>query len=67
MLFKKHLKEANKSYSEHFWFALKAGILLFLASITSILHAFIPSLFPFVSLKIVQKLYKASMKGRAND
>jgi hypothetical protein len=56
MLFDKHLKEANKSYAKHFSFAFKAGFLLIYAGVTSIIHAFIPSMFPFVSQKIVHKL-----------
>ena len=60
MLFKKHLKEANKTYLQHLVFAFKAGVLLLFAGIASIIHALIPSLFPFVSLKIVQKLSKES-------
>ncbi|MDC6486967.1 MAG: DUF6356 family protein [Methylophilaceae bacterium] len=64
MLFKKHLTEANKTYWNHFIFAFKAGFLLLYAGITSIIHAFIPSLFPFVSQKIVQKLTADSQQHR---
>jgi len=64
MLFRKHLTEAGKPYWKHFMFAFKAGFLLIYAGITSIIHALIPSLFPFVSQKIVQKLIKESKQER---
>jgi hypothetical protein len=38
-MFKKHLKEAGKSYWEHFKFAFIAGFILIYAGITSIIHA----------------------------
>ncbi|MDC0127776.1 DUF6356 family protein [Methylophilaceae bacterium] len=55
-MFKKHLNESGKNYTEHFIFAFIAGWLLIYAGITSIIHSLIPSLFPFTSQKIVQKL-----------
>ena len=55
-MFKKHLNELGKNYTEHFIFAFIAGCLMIYAGITSIIHALIPSLFPFTSQKIVQKL-----------
>lgn len=63
-MFNKHLTESNKTYCEHFSFALKAGILLLWASITSIVHAFIPSLFAFTSRDIVMDLAEQSKKHR---
>ena len=62
-MFKKHLNEAGKSYFEHFKFALIAGFILMYAGITSIIHALIPSLFPFTSQKIVKKLLEQSMNN----
>jgi hypothetical protein len=60
-MFKKHLNEAGKSYFEHFKFAFIAGFILIYAGITSIIHALIPSLFPFTSQKIVKKLLDRSL------
>ena len=62
-MFKKHLNEAGKSYLEHFKFAFKAGLILIYAGITSIIHALIPSLFPFTSQRIVKKLLDQSMNN----
>jgi len=59
-MFDKHLSEANKTYFAHFKFAFFAGLLLLYAGLTSIIHAVIPSLFPFTSLKIVKKLIERS-------
>jgi hypothetical protein len=67
MIFDKHLKEAKKNYLQHFWFAFKAGFILIYAGMASLIHAFIPSLFPFVSLKIVKNLYEKAMKGKTHD
>ena len=55
-MFKQHLNESGKTYTEHFIFAFVAGWLLIYAGITSIIHSIVPSLFPFTSQKIVQKL-----------
>lgn len=60
-MFEKHLNEAGKSYFEHFKFALVAGFILIYAGIASIIHAFIPTLFPFTSQKIVKKLTERSL------
>ena len=57
-MFKKHLKEAGKSYWEHFKFAFIAGFILIYAGITSIIHAIFPCFFQFTSLKIVKYLLK---------
>ena len=64
MLFKKHLTEAGKPYWRHFMFAFKAGFLLIYAGIASIIHALIPSIFPYVSQKIVKRLVKESDQAR---
>jgi hypothetical protein len=63
-MFTKHLTESNKTYTEHFEFAFKAGLILLWASITSIIHAFIPGLFPFTSQKIVMNLAAQSQGHR---
>ena len=57
-MFKQHLNESGKNYTEHFLFAFIAGWLLIYAGITSIIHSLVPSLFPFTSQKIVQKLLR---------
>ena len=62
-MFEKHLNEAGKSYFEHFKFAFIAGFILIYAGITSIIHALIPSLFPFTSQKIVKKLLDRSLNN----
>ena len=40
-----HLTSRNTRYIPHFRFAFGAGIVLFLASITSIIHAVFPNIF----------------------
>lgn len=63
-MFDKHLREANKTYGEHFAFAFKAGFILLWAGATSIVHAFIPSLFPFTSRNIVARLAEEARSRR---
>jgi hypothetical protein len=62
-MFSKHLAESNKTYIEHFKFAFYAGLMLLWAGVTSIIHAFIPSLFPFVSRKIIVDLLEQSKRS----
>ena len=64
-MFSKHLAESNKTYSQHFRFAFYAGWMLVWAGLTSIIHAFIPSLFPFVSRNIIVKLLEQSRRTQA--
>jgi hypothetical protein len=65
-MFSHHLKESGKSYGEHFMFAMRAGFLLLWAGVASIVHAFIPGLFPFVSQRIVMRLAEASRRQQQN-
>jgi len=53
---KAHLKEANKTYFPHGWFAVKAGGLLLYAGLTSLVHGVVPAFFPFLSRDIVRSL-----------
>jgi hypothetical protein len=70
-MFSKHLAQSNTTYIEHFKFAFYAGLMLIWAGITSIIHAFIPSLFPFVSRKITVDLIEQSrrlaMRSKQSD
>jgi len=59
-----HPSKVCMSYIQHFCFALKLSGFFFCGSLVSIIHAFIPSLFPFVSQKIVQKLTADSQQHR---
>lgn len=59
-MFKEHLAQANKTYFEHFKFSFYAGWMLLWAGVTSIIHAFLPNVFPFVSRKIIATLLEKS-------
>jgi len=61
-MFSKHLTESNKTYTEHFTLAFKAGFLLLWAGLTSIIHAFLPNVFAFTSRDIVLRLADESRK-----
>lgn len=62
-----HLDKAQKSYTTHLWFALKASGLLFLAAVTSVIHGIFPRLFPFYSAKIVMRLAAIVQKSHSYD
>lgn len=64
---KKHLLDSQTNYAEHFKFAVHACILLFYASITSLIHAFIPGWFRGTPAFIVIKLYKQRLVGHPNQ
>lgn len=66
-MFSKHLAESNKTYIEHFKFAFYAGFMLLWAGLTSIIHAFIPSLFPFASRNIILKLLEQSRRSESKS
>jgi hypothetical protein len=63
-MFKQHLTEAGRTYTQHFAFAARACVILIWAAFTSIVHAIIPSLFPFVSEKIIIALAVKTRKNR---
>jgi hypothetical protein len=63
----RHLKQAGKSYIDHASFALSAGALLLVAGAASIIHAFIPVLFPFYSAKIVVRLADKARSLRSHQ
>ena len=60
----RHLEITGKSYRQHGAFAFRAGLWLFWAGITSIIHAIFPDVFPFTSEKIVMRLLKEAQIGR---
>jgi Family of unknown function (DUF6356) len=64
MIFKNHLINSGKNYRQHFIFGIKASALLSIASITSLIHAIAPNLFPFTSQKIVTSLLRESETTR---
>lgn len=60
----KHIQLSGKTSKEHFAWAFCSGFRLLYAGIASIVHAFIPSFFPFVSEKIVIELAESAIKFR---
>ncbi|MEZ4573802.1 MAG: DUF6356 family protein [Vampirovibrionales bacterium] len=62
---RQHLKAAGKSYVPHGTFALKAGILLFYAGFTSIVHAIVPAWYPFKARDITRALAEESQRQEA--
>jgi|TARA_B110000483_G_C18057205_1_gene488889 hypothetical protein len=55
---KAHLKEAGKTYYEHTKFAVVAGLDLILTGIISIIHGFVPTLFPFYAEKKIDEYHQ---------
>lgn len=63
---KKHLETNQVSYPQHFIFAIKAGVLLVYAGITSLIHAINPAWFDGTPAKIVARLYKGRIENHPN-
>ncbi|MGE0201417.1 MAG: DUF6356 family protein [Candidatus Melainabacteria bacterium] len=61
---REHLKDAQKTYAEHGSFALRAGVLLIWAGVTSLVHGIVPAFFPFLSSRITLKLAAQSRENR---
>lgn len=58
----KHLQVAGKSYWQHMKFALIASFWLFVAGISSLIHAFFPEILKFHAKRIVERLYFLSRR-----
>lgn len=54
----KHLEEKNMSYGEHTLFSLYNGYIMFVGSLQSFMHAFIPYLYKKNSSNVSQELSK---------
>jgi hypothetical protein len=64
---KKHLRESRTTYLEHLKFAIYAGVLLFIAAISSFIHSIIPAFFKGTAAFIVIKLYKQRLENHPNQ
>ena len=57
---KSHLKGSQMGYFQHFWHAFSLGWILIFNGISSIIHAFVPALFPgtaaFTTMRIFYKV-----------
>lgn len=53
---KNHLAEARKTYVSHFLYAWTRGWLLIWTGICSIIHGFLPGVFPFTAPKTVLRI-----------
>ncbi len=57
-----HLKEIKCGYFRHCYMAMYFNLLLLLAVITGIIHAFFPFLFPFTPYKLAKKVTDGTEK-----
>jgi hypothetical protein len=61
---KQHLQQRNLSYREHFSFASRAGLILILAGIASIVHAVFPNVFTSYSERKTTELAELAKQRR---
>ncbi len=54
----RHLEQVEETYWQHFRFAFWAGCVLFVLSITSLIHA----IFPFMFSRVPDKIYRYFQK-----
>lgn len=59
-----HIYNSRKGWMRHTGFAVWAGIVLIVAGILSIIHAFIPNLLPYMSENMIKKLLTQSERLR---
>jgi len=64
---KKHLKDANESYLPHMLAALKISFQLFVASLKSLFHSIIPSLFTKSASTKIKDLYVLIEERKKNN
>ena len=65
---KKHCKEANESYYQHFAFAIKISFNLLKASLMAFVHSLIPAIFEKgASNKIISLYIYLEKKKRVKD
>lgn len=63
---KQHLEDSETTYLEHMIFAIKAGFMLLIAGVASIIHAILPQLFPGTAAFTVIRLYKQRLENHPN-
>lgn len=66
-IFTDHLEEIGETYFEHLGHALHCGVLLFLASIACIVHAFLPFVFKDTASTIAYRVSKRRYKLSKNN
>lgn len=63
---KEHLKKSQETYFNHLKWAVYAGLRLIWAGISSIVHAFVPALFPGTAAKTVIEFYLNRLSNHPN-
>jgi hypothetical protein len=63
----KHLEDSQETYSQHFVWAVKSGLLMIWTGLASIIHGILPPLFPFKSAKTVIDLYYERLHTHKNS
>ena len=51
-----HLKDENVTYFQHWWFAIRFGLVMLLAGGCVIIHAFFPELFKTTGSSVVRAM-----------
>lgn len=63
---KEHLEKSKETYVPHFVWAFFSGLKLIWAGVASIIHGFIPGLFPGTAAKTVIDLYHKRLVDHPN-
>ncbi|MCB0377466.1 MAG: hypothetical protein KDD33_03150 [Bdellovibrionales bacterium] len=61
-----HLKDVHQSYWKHGSFAVRWGFYIIFLGIASIIHGFVPALFPFLTPDGIKKISKMIDEMEAN-
>lgn len=61
-----HLKKSKETYIPHFYWAFSSGLSLMWSGVASIIHGFVPALFPGTAAKTVIDLYHKRLMDHPN-
>ena len=64
---KKHLENANESYFEHMFFALKISIILILGGLMALIHSIVPGIFTKNASTIILNLSDQIKERKKNN
>lgn len=63
-LFIDHPRQVRETYFQHFLFAMRFSIMLIVAAIAALIHAFVPALFEKTASSIVADLFQRTHRQR---
>jgi len=63
----KHLDQIGETYWQHFCFAGRVGLVMFLCGLCAMAHAIYPKVFPHTASKCIDQLHKLLNERNSTD